>query len=153
MAIACLFGRHTIVSRGVRNNVYEFGRCERCRCDMLRAGEAWKRVPKGFKVVWRPKTELVDQNAGQAAVSKEVDLKGVTVLGERRYGSQRFALVVLNANDERSYAGTADRLNAPGAVAAEMERHLACIRAPVQEQKQQNRRLSDFLSAPIVLER
>jgi hypothetical protein len=72
-------------------------------------------------VVWRPRVgnELADQSAGQAAVGQEVNLKGVTVVGERSYGAQRFALVILNAKDERTYL-SADRLGKSGPLAARM---------------------------------
>lgn len=114
MGLACTFGRHTPVTRGIRNEDNEFGRCIRCNCDLVHVGRRWKRVPKGLKVVWRPRTGdgLNDLSAGYATVGKEVDLKGVTVIGERRYGAQRFALVVLNANDEGSYTDATDILNA-----------------------------------------
>ncbi len=146
MAISCIFGRHSVADRGVRNGQHEFGRCDRCRCDMMRNGSAWKRVPKGYKVVWRPRTgnALADEVAGQAAVGREVNLKGVTVVGERRYGAQRFALVILNANDERSYAGGVDRLGTSGAVAAQMEIRIPAT-ASVVKPHETGGRLSDMV--------
>lgn len=130
MALSCLLGRHRVVTRGVRNGRYEFGRCDRCRCDLLRAESDWRRVPKGFKVVWRPSTgdEALDTHAGAAAVARTVDLHGVTVVGERTFGAQRFALVVLNASDERSYAALADEVGTSGANAERMAR--AALKGP-----------------------
>jgi hypothetical protein len=88
---------------------------------------------------------MADQSAGQAAVGKEVTLKGVTVVGERSYGAQRFALVILNAKDDRSYVGTTDGLDGPGAVAIQMENHLNGRGPAAQEPKQQSKRLSEMV--------
>jgi hypothetical protein len=103
-SLSCWLGRHVAVERGVRNHNHEFGRCDRCRRDLIRHGERWKPVPKGYRVVWKPRTGDVvgDQSAGVASVEREVTVRGV-VVGERSYGAQRFALVRLNAEDERSY--------------------------------------------------
>ena len=122
MGILCMIGGHRPVVRGVRNMQREFGRCDRCRCDLMRDGSGWKPVPKGYKVVWRPRTgnEVADQSAGAAAVGREVTVNGV-VVGERSYGSQRFALVRLNADDQRSYRNGVDNLGTHGAVALQME--------------------------------
>lgn len=127
MPIKCVLGRHSVVARGVRNQDHEFGRCHRCGCDLLRVGPAaWKRVPRGYKVVWRPRTgdELADRSAGQAVVGKTVDLRGVTVVGERTYGAQRFALVVLASDDDRSFVQSTDRIGQRGPVSAELQERL-----------------------------
>lgn len=147
MSIACALGRHVVVDRGVSNREHQFGRCGRCSCDLVRVGSAWKRVPKGFKVVWRPRTGSAeaDVSAGQAAIGREVDLKGVTVVGERAYGAQRFALVILNAKDDRSYAGSTDRLDAPGAIAAQMENRLHRFAPASVEPKQESKRVSEMV--------
>lgn len=116
MGIACILGRHEVVTRGIGNGAYEFGRCLRCACDLMRSGREWKRLPKGYKIVWKakdmPAAGAVKHDA--AAVGREVDLKGVTVVGERSYGAQRFALVVLNAKDRRDYGAMVDRLGTDG---------------------------------------
>lgn len=121
MAIACLLGRHAVVQAGVRNGAYEFARCDRCRCDLMRMeGQSWMRVPNGYKIVWKPRTDGSGGIAatGSAAFAREVDLRGVTVVGERTMGAQRFALVILNARDERDYGGMVDPLGMDGPVAA-----------------------------------
>jgi hypothetical protein len=64
--------------------------------------------------------EVANQSAGAAAVGREVTIKGV-VVGERSYGSQRFALVRLNADDDCSYRGGVDELGTHGAIALQME--------------------------------
>ena len=120
-----MFGRHDVIAFGVRNDNNEFARCRRCHCDLVRAGSGWKPVPKGFRVVWRPRTgdAVADQMAGAAAVGKQVDLRGVTVVGERVHDSQRFALVILNPNDRRDYV-SADKLGKSGPLAVQMKRAL-----------------------------
>ena len=122
MGFLCKIGGHRPVARGVRNSDREFGRCDRCRCDLMRDGSDWKAVPKGYKIVWRPRmgNDIADRSAGAAAVGREVTIKGV-VVGERCYGSQRFALVRLNADDDRSYRGAVDEVGTRGAVALQME--------------------------------
>lgn len=127
MPIACLLGRHAIAQAGVRNGTHEFARCDRCRCDLMRAqGQSWQRVPKGLKVVWRPRDAYGTAGEiaapGSAAFAREVDLRGVTVVGERTLGAQRFALVILNARDERDYGEMVDPLGMDGPVAARIER-------------------------------
>ena len=131
MAISCLFGRHSVHARGIRNGKYEFARCHHCSCDLMRSGENWKRVPRGYQVVWKPRgTEGSGQvSPGAAAVGRQVDLHGVTVVGERNYGSQRFALVVLNPSDSRSYSGMVDDLGTSGDIAGAMENKSAIGRA------------------------
>jgi hypothetical protein len=124
MAIRCALGMHVVISRGVRNGHHVFGRCDRCGVDMTLSKSGWAPVPKGFRVVWRPRTELTGPKSGPppgtAAFAKEVDLQGVTVLGERSYGGQRFALVVLNQRDERDYRLLSDQLGTTGEVAVKV---------------------------------
>ena len=122
MNLLCKLGRHSVISRGIRSDEREFGRCERCRRDLTLKGERWVAVPKGFQVVWRPRTgdELADQRAGAAAIGRETNVRGV-VVGERAFGAQRFVLVRLNAEDERNYRGNVDRLGTSGNVALQME--------------------------------
>lgn len=149
MAISCLVGRHSVIAGGVRNGDHEFGRCEHCRRDLMRsaARAGWKPVPKGFRIVWRPRTGIAaaGDEAGQAAVGQEVTLRGVTVVGERRFGSQRFALVVLNARDDRHYGGTVDALGKSGAVAAAMGRKPAPAMPGLAKTREAGPRLSDMV--------
>ena len=88
---------------------------------------------------------MADQSAGQAAVGKTVDLRGVTVVGERTYGAQRFALVVLAATDERRYVDGTDQIRGPTLVSAEMEQGLKSFTSAVLKPKQQAKRLSDLM--------
>jgi hypothetical protein len=149
MGISCALGRHDVVARGIRNGKYEFGRCLRCACDMMRADADWKRVPRGFKVVWRPKGSegSAVQAAGAAAIGRQVDLHGVTVVGERSYGAQRFALVVLNAKDQRSYRGMVDQLGTSGQISSAMENRSLIGRASAMSPRQAPARVSDMLTS------
>jgi hypothetical protein len=149
MAISCALGRHDVVARGIRNGKYEFGRCLRCACDMMRAESDWKRVPRGFKVVWKPAG--AERSAGvlpgTAAIGRQVDLHGVTVVGERSYGAQRFALVVLNARDQRSYRGMVDQLGTSGQISSAMENSSLIARASAVTPRQAPARVSDMLTS------
>lgn len=53
MIFACLLGRHEARASAVRNHGLYFSACLHCRCDMVRSLGHWRRVPKGFRVVWR----------------------------------------------------------------------------------------------------
>lgn|GEM_PF-7036892 len=66
-------------------------------------------------------------------------------MGERTYGAQRFALVVLAANDERSYADGTDHIGGKSLVSAEMEQGLKSFTSAVLKPKQQAKRLSDLM--------
>lgn len=107
----------------MRNGKHEFGRCTGCGIDMMRSDGGGQRVPKGFRIVWRPRAAkgAGAEVAGQAAFAQEVNLRGVTVLGERTHGGQRFALVVLNQKDQRSYRALADEVGTRGQIAEQVE--------------------------------
>jgi len=53
MSLICQIATHSAPEAGVRNQGLEFGACRRCGRDLLRTGRTWKRVPRGFRVVWR----------------------------------------------------------------------------------------------------
>jgi hypothetical protein len=148
MGISCALGRHEVVTRGVGNGAFEFGRCLKCACDVMRSGRTWKRVPKGYKVVWRP---IETPACGPvrhtaAAVGREVDLRGVTVVGERTYGTQRFALVVLNAKDRRDYRAMVDRLGTDGSNARMMKKSCAYSRPDLLKPREAAPRLGELTS-------
>jgi hypothetical protein len=56
MPITCLLGGHNAFPSSVRNQGFMFSRCRCCGRDMIRSRGAWKRVPKGLRVVWRRET-------------------------------------------------------------------------------------------------
>jgi len=116
------------VQGGVRNGQYEFGRCTRCAVDMMRRESGWKPVPKGFRIVWKPRGANGRPGAGgEGAFAQQVDLRGVTVVGERSYGGQRFALVVLNQTDARSYRALSDEAGTCGEIARQVEARAAGV--------------------------
>jgi hypothetical protein len=85
---------------GVTDGSREFGRCLECSCDLVRSGQAWKRLPKGFKLVSEPVRQYHSRPRRQTNImsGSRVNLHDVTVVGERTYGDQRFALVRLDGS-------------------------------------------------------
>lgn len=64
--LACVLGHHAPVPDEVRNQGFAFTRCRHCRRDLVRSAKAWRTVPKGFRVVWRPgKRKQAEQSAAQ----------------------------------------------------------------------------------------
>jgi hypothetical protein len=57
MRILCRIGGHEPDRGAVWNEGFYFGRCRRCRRELLgRCGE-WKAVPRGFRIVWKKRTD------------------------------------------------------------------------------------------------
>ena len=56
MPLLCSIGFHRPSPDEVWNKGWYFTRCERCGTDLVRTGSGKWRVPKGQKVVWRPRT-------------------------------------------------------------------------------------------------
>ena len=56
MRILCLVAGHRPVPSNIWNDGHYFSRCSNCDCEMIGRGGAWRRVPRGYKVVWRPRT-------------------------------------------------------------------------------------------------
>ena len=58
MRILCYTGRHKPVESERWNDGFYFSRCARCEAPLIRPliGD-WKRVPRGQKVVWKPRTD------------------------------------------------------------------------------------------------
>ncbi|MFN3944914.1 MAG: hypothetical protein ACK4K7_08285 [Allosphingosinicella sp.] len=56
MQLLCRLGLHAADERQVWNDGFYFSRCGRCGVDLLKpGGGSWSRVPKGQRVVWRPR--------------------------------------------------------------------------------------------------
>jgi hypothetical protein len=51
----CGFGVHRPAAGEVWNRGYWFTRCERCEADLVRTPSGRWHVPKGQKVVWKPR--------------------------------------------------------------------------------------------------
>lgn len=59
----CLITGHD--AEPVRNRGLEFGHCRHCRRDLLRTNRRWRRVPRGFRVVWQRRPSAAERNAAQ----------------------------------------------------------------------------------------
>jgi hypothetical protein len=56
MLVFCKMGAHSAGAQPVWNNGFYFSACARCGRDLVRGAHGgWSAVPKGFKVVWRPR--------------------------------------------------------------------------------------------------
>jgi hypothetical protein len=53
MSLLCRIAKHSAYPSKVRNQGFHFSSCRRCGRDMVRSGELWTPVPKGFRVVWK----------------------------------------------------------------------------------------------------
>jgi hypothetical protein len=53
--LLCRFGLHRPAPDEVWNRGYYFTRCLRCEADLVRTPSGKWHVPKGQKVVWKPK--------------------------------------------------------------------------------------------------
>lgn len=56
MALLCDLGFHRPSPDETWNKGWYFTTCSRCGADMIRTGSGKWRVPKGRKVVWKPRT-------------------------------------------------------------------------------------------------
>jgi hypothetical protein len=53
MHLLCVLGWHRPESTTIRNEGRHFGRCRRCKSDLIEVGLGWKRAPRGYRVVWK----------------------------------------------------------------------------------------------------
>jgi hypothetical protein len=53
MSLLCTIGGHEAGRKQVYNAGFHFGRCRRCRRDIIRVGTFWQSVPRGHVVVWK----------------------------------------------------------------------------------------------------
>lgn len=59
MNIFCRAGWHKATAITLWNGGYYFSCCARCERPLIRPTKgAWRPVPKGYKVVWKPRTEF-----------------------------------------------------------------------------------------------
>lgn len=58
MALRCLAGHHAAYPSNLRNQGLYFSSCRNCGRDMVRSRTKWRRVPSGFRVVWRPAEQV-----------------------------------------------------------------------------------------------
>ncbi|MFN3945843.1 MAG: hypothetical protein ACK4K7_13040 [Allosphingosinicella sp.] len=55
MSLLCRLGFHRAAPEPVWNRGFFFSRCRRCGADLVRTPSGRWHVPKGRKVVWRPR--------------------------------------------------------------------------------------------------
>ena len=51
----CRIGWHRGGSQAIENAGIRFGACARCGCALIQRELEWETVPKGLRVVWRPR--------------------------------------------------------------------------------------------------
>ena len=59
MHILCSIGMHRAAPATVWNAGFYFSACARCGREMVRRDRNWRRVPKGYRVVWRARTRAI----------------------------------------------------------------------------------------------
>ncbi len=52
MGILCRLGHHQAAPQVRSNGGIAFGRCAGCGCDLILASSGWRRVPRGYRIVW-----------------------------------------------------------------------------------------------------
>jgi hypothetical protein len=55
MDIFCKLGKHSAEPSDRWNDGYYFTRCARCGIDLIKRSSDWRAVPRGYRVVWRPR--------------------------------------------------------------------------------------------------
>lgn len=55
MSIKCLLTGHRPVPSDIWNDGYYFTRCACCEREMIGRGGFWEPVPRGYRVVWKPR--------------------------------------------------------------------------------------------------
>ena len=58
MKIFCRLGSHEAIEATFWNNGNYFTTCRRCGQALVRGEGPWRAVPRGYKVVWKPRTEF-----------------------------------------------------------------------------------------------
>lgn len=75
MSKSCGDGKHVALTRPIRNQGFDFGRCRKCGRDLVRSRRAWRTVPAGFRVVWRREPPGTGQtSAAQLKLKLDLDL-------------------------------------------------------------------------------
>ncbi len=80
----CTLGNHAAAPGEVRNQGFAFSRCRGCGRDLVRSNRAWRTVPKGFRVVWRPAAAPAEFSAAQFLLDLPAAGRALTVVAGRR---------------------------------------------------------------------
>jgi hypothetical protein len=83
MRLNCLVGYHKPLPAIASNQGFHFSSCRRCGRDLVRTGRAWRRVPKGFRVVWKAR-DTAARPAAPTAAQGALALRVRRVPGFRR---------------------------------------------------------------------
>jgi CheY-like chemotaxis protein len=67
--IICAIRGHAPGPEPVRNRGIDFTRCRRCATHLVRKRGAWQPVPRGYRVVWRPKKDVEADTGGERPVT------------------------------------------------------------------------------------
>ena len=73
MGILCRLAGHKAAPSNIWNNGHYFSRCTICDCEMIGRGGSWRTIPRGYRVVWRPRVE-----SEQARIS-QLHLEGARI--------------------------------------------------------------------------
>jgi hypothetical protein len=53
----CGLGLHEAIPSDVWNDGFYFSHCRHCERALIRRSGRWRIVPKGYQVVWKPRTD------------------------------------------------------------------------------------------------
>jgi Mrp family chromosome partitioning ATPase len=96
----CRLGLHRVNSATVWNGDVGFSRCIRCNCEMVRRpGAPWQEVPRGYTVVWRPKTVDGSQRDWHNAANSRLDKVRAMNPGHRAVAAPAFVGAPYEAED------------------------------------------------------
>jgi hypothetical protein len=142
MDVLCRLGVHAAALRHVSNHGYDFSSCQRCGRTLVRAGaRRWATPPRGYRVVWRPRSwhpaeaegrpSLEPSRTGLGIGSVDHDLGGI----RRWLLSSRAALRRSGKQDDRQpCASPALHLDAERPATEDDAFEFACMR-PDEEQR------------------
>ncbi len=71
--LLCSLGWHAAEKGALWNEGYYFSRCQRCGSDLIRTTYSGWEVPRGFRVVWKPRPAEPDAESGPVEPSRATD--------------------------------------------------------------------------------
>jgi CheY-like chemotaxis protein len=82
MSVACALRGHAPGPDQVGNRGYTFGRCRRCGADLIRRGDVWQPVPKGYRIVWNAPPPAAGTDGAAAGASADATAASPTDAAE-----------------------------------------------------------------------
>ena len=125
MHLLCALGWHRPESTTIRNEGRHFGRCKRCKADLIEVGRGWKLAPRGYRVVWKKPFDdspPAAQAAPEAVPESIADAASAASESAAQPEAEAEGDVVASAPAPRVRRARADR---PTAKPAELPSHLA----------------------------